>query len=38
VAPNENILDISKGHDDGNHVGVLILIKMFFTTTLALKG
>jgi hypothetical protein len=38
VPPNENIFDISKGHDDGNHVGVPNLGKMFFTTTLILKG
>jgi hypothetical protein len=29
VAPNENILDISKGHNDGNNVGVFNLVKIF---------
>jgi hypothetical protein len=29
MAPNENILDVSKGHDDGNNVGVLRLVKIF---------
>jgi hypothetical protein len=29
VAPNEDILDVSKGQDDGNNVGVLNLIKIF---------
>jgi hypothetical protein len=29
MAPNENILDVSKGHDDGNNVGILNLVKIF---------
>jgi hypothetical protein len=30
MAPNEDILDVSKGQDDGNNVGVLNLIKIFW--------
>jgi hypothetical protein len=29
MAPNKYILNVSKGHDDGNNVGVLNLIKIF---------
>jgi len=29
MAPNEDMLDVSKNHDDGDHIGVPNSIKMF---------
>ncbi len=34
VAPNQVMLGVSKGHDNGNQFKVSKIIKMFFTTTL----
>jgi hypothetical protein len=29
MAQNENMLDVSQRHDDGNHIGVPNLVEMF---------
>jgi hypothetical protein len=34
MAPSEDMLDVSRNHDDGNHIGVPNLVKMFSTSTL----
>jgi hypothetical protein len=38
MAPNEDIFDVSRGHDDGNHVGVPNSINMFLMATLVVQG
>ncbi len=38
MAPNENILDVLKGWDDGYHVEVPNSIKMFLIITLVIKA
>jgi hypothetical protein len=32
------MLDVSKSHDDGNHIGVFTLIEIFFTATLMTRA
>jgi hypothetical protein len=29
MAPNKNMLDVSRGHDDGNHIGAINSTEMF---------
>ncbi len=38
MAPNEDMLDVSKNHDDGDHNWVPNSIKMFFTSTLMTRA
>jgi len=38
MGPNKDMLDVSKSHDDGNHIRVLNLIEIFFTTTLVTRA
>jgi hypothetical protein len=38
MAPSEDMLDVSRNHDDGNHIGVLNSIKMFSTSTLMTRA
>lgn len=38
MAMNKDMLDVSKGHDDGNYIGVINLIEMFFMATLMTRA
>jgi hypothetical protein len=38
MVPNKDMLDVSKNHDDGNHIGVLNLIEISFTTALMTRA
>jgi hypothetical protein len=38
MALNKDTLDISKGHDDGNHIGAMNSIEMFFMATLVTRA
>ncbi len=37
MAPKKDMLDVSNSHDDGDHIGVLNLIEIFFTTALVTR-
>jgi hypothetical protein len=38
MASNEDMLDVSKNHNDGNHIGVPTSIKMFSTSALVTRA
>ncbi len=38
MAMNKNMLDVSRGHDDGNHIGAINSIKMFFMAILMTRA
>jgi hypothetical protein len=38
MAPNKDMLNVSKSHDDGNHIEVLDLIEIFFTVALVTRA
>jgi hypothetical protein len=38
MAPNKDMLNVSKSHDDGNHKGVPNLIEIFFIVALMTRA
>jgi hypothetical protein len=38
MALNKGMLDVSRGHDDGNHIGAINSIEMFFMATLMTRA
>ncbi len=38
MAPNEDMLNVLGGHDDGDHIEVLNLVKMLSIVALVIKG
>jgi hypothetical protein len=38
MTTNKDMFDVSKTHDDGNHIGVLNLIEIFFIAALVTRA
>ncbi len=38
MAPNEDMLDVLRSHDDGDHIEVPNLVKMFSIVTLVIRA